>query len=78
MDNSSVDKLEYAKYMFDLQGYFIVENVLSISEIEKLNQILDKKLPKSQGLGFRNVGYRGLGILDTCFFGYLVRNINIG
>ena len=59
MDNSSVDKLEYAKYMFDLQGYFIVENVLSISEIEKLNQILDKKLPKSQGLDFRNVDYRG-------------------
>ena len=40
------------KYLFDLQGYIVIENVLNTKEISTIQNILDKRLPKSHGLEF--------------------------
>ena len=32
------------KFMFDLQGYIVVKNVLSQAEVDELNEIADRKL----------------------------------
>ncbi len=41
-----MDNLEMQKYLFDLQGYLVVENVLNQKELETLNTLIDQqKLP---------------------------------
>ena len=42
--------IETYKYLFDLQGYIVVENVLNTKEISTIQDILDKRLPTSHGL----------------------------
>jgi len=43
-----MDDLEMQQYLFDLQGYLVVEEVLSRQEVETLNQLLDQQdLPGS-------------------------------
>ena len=44
--------IETYKYLFDLQGYIVVENVLNTKEISTIQDILDKRLPSSHGLEF--------------------------
>ncbi|MCZ6634684.1 MAG: phytanoyl-CoA dioxygenase family protein [bacterium] len=43
------------KFMFDLEGYLIVKNVLSQDEIDRLNEIADRVLPKE----YNDKGFRG-------------------
>ena len=31
------------KFIFDLEGYFVIENVLTVDEVAELNQIIDNK-----------------------------------
>ena len=35
--------LEMQQYLFDLQGYLVIENVLSSEEVSTLNQLIDKQ-----------------------------------
>ncbi len=48
------------KFVFDLQGYLIIENVLTPAEVEELNQISDRVFPRdyedgsSDRKGYRN------------------------
>jgi hypothetical protein len=37
------------KFLFDLQGYLVVKNVLSPEEVDHLNVIMDRELPDSYG-----------------------------
>ena len=46
------DDIETYKYLFDLQGYIIVENVLNSKDVSTIQSILDKRLPVSHGLEF--------------------------
>ena len=34
------------KFVFDLQGYIIIKNVLTKAEIEEINQISDRIFPR--------------------------------
>ena len=36
---------ELRNYLYDLQGYLVIENVLDAAEVETLNAILDERLP---------------------------------
>lgn len=36
------------KFMFDLQGYLVVKNVLSQEEVDELNEIADQKLANQE------------------------------
>ncbi|WP_227872190.1 phytanoyl-CoA dioxygenase family protein [Paenibacillus albus] len=42
------------RYLFDLQGYLVVENVLSAEQLERMNRIVDEKrsLPEDPILGW--------------------------
>ena len=45
------------KFIFDLEGYLVVKNVLSSEEVDKLNAIADQKMAQVENKdGFRNVG----------------------
>ena len=35
--------LEMQQYLFDLQGYLVIENVLTEAEVSKFNELLDKQ-----------------------------------
>ena len=35
--------LEMQQYLFDLQGYLVIENVLSEAEVSRFNDLLDKQ-----------------------------------
>ncbi len=41
------EELEMMQYLFDLQGYLVIENALSDTEVSELNALLDERgLPK--------------------------------
>ena len=42
---TSDEAVELRRYRYDLQGYLVVENVLSAAQVAALNAILDDKLP---------------------------------
>ena len=45
------------KFVFDLDGYIVIENVLSEREVDELNEITDEKMKAVDGNGgYRNVG----------------------
>ena len=35
--------LELQQYLFDLQGYLVIENVLTPTEVATLNQLIDQQ-----------------------------------
>ena len=43
------------KFVFDLDGYIVIENVLSEREVDELNAIADEKMKKVDGK-YRSVG----------------------
>lgn len=72
--------IETYKYLFDLQGYIVVENVLNTKEVSTIQDILDKRLPSSHGLEFADgeFGFSGAsnskepGLLE---YGEPIRNL---
>lgn len=45
------------KFIFDLEGYLVIKNVLSKEEVAELNAIADQKMAKkADAEGYRNVG----------------------
>ena len=42
-DYEFMDNLEMQQYLFDLQGYLVIENVLSEAEVSRFNALLDKR-----------------------------------
>lgn len=45
------------KFIFDLEGYIVIKNVLSKNEVDELNAIADQKMAaKPDDNGYRNVG----------------------
>ena len=34
---------ELQKYLFDLQGYLVIENVLTADEVSQLNSLIDQQ-----------------------------------
>ena len=52
MNTKNRNNIDTYQYLFDLQGYLIVENILSSGEISTIQEILDAKLPASHGLTF--------------------------
>ena len=38
-----MDDLEMQQYLFDLQGYLVIENVLSETEVSRFNELLDEQ-----------------------------------
>ncbi|MYF72454.1 MAG: phytanoyl-CoA dioxygenase family protein, partial [Gemmatimonadetes bacterium] len=43
------------KFVFDLDGYIVIENVLSEGEVDELNAIADEKMKQIDGK-YRSVG----------------------
>jgi hypothetical protein len=37
------------KFMFDLQGYLVIKNVLTPAQVAELNAIADEKFPRPPG-----------------------------
>ena len=56
---------EVLKYLFDLNGYVVVEDVLSAGEVAALNSLIDRQRlpPPEQGLKFGRAPY-GAGFLE--------------
>ena len=47
-----MDDLERLQYIFDIQGYLIIPDVLTSDEIAELNGLIDEQnLPKPEKLG---------------------------
>ena len=45
LKNDSGDKMnEEERYLFDLWGYVVIENVLSVGQLTTLNQLIDLSL----------------------------------
>mgnify|MGYP001049233258 CR=1 FL=1 len=44
-----MDDLELQQYLFDLQGYLVIENVLSQEEVATLTELLDRPEPLTTG-----------------------------
>ena len=67
------EELEMMQYLFDLQGYLVIENALSDTEVSELNALLDERgLPKDgkrfgsapDGAGFLDWGKPFCDLLD--------------
>ena len=43
---------ELQQYLFDLQGYLVVEDLLSADEVSICNELIDRKLPENAGVRF--------------------------
>ena len=56
---------EILQYLFDVQGYLVLENVLDAEEVAALNHLLDAHLPPAKGNCFGSapdwLGFFGLG-----------------
>ncbi len=39
------DQVELNRYLYELQGYLVIEDVLSPAQVERLNELLDEHLP---------------------------------
>ena len=44
-----MDDLELQQYLFDVQGYLVVEDALSAEEVAILNELLDRQEPLTEG-----------------------------
>ena len=55
--------LELQQYLFDLQGYLVIENILTPTEVVTLNQLIDQQhLPTpDKQIKIRPCGRRGTG-----------------
>ena len=60
-----MNDLETLQYLFDVQGYLVLENVLDAEEVAALNHLLDAHLPPAKGKSLwccpRRLGLFGLG-----------------
>ena len=52
------------EYLFDLQGFLLIENVLDTDEVATLNRLLDEKLPQGPGLASDEVTFGSAGSGD--------------
>ena len=52
MSNDSIQK-----YLFDLNGYLILEDVLSAAEVERLNSLIDQQELPAPGLTTREARF---------------------
>ena len=64
-----MSELEVQEYLFDLQGYLVIEDVLNAKEVASLNRLLDEKILNQPGdeLGPSEFGVSGLGNEDAGF-----------
>lgn len=53
---------EKERYLFDLQGFLVVPNALSPETVDRLNQVMDKKVTESCATDMRT--HRFVGLLD--------------
>jgi hypothetical protein len=44
-----LDDIEVLQYLFDLQGYLVIENALTADEVGRLNELLDRQAPPAPG-----------------------------
>ena len=60
---------EFNQYLYDLQGYLVIEDVLSAEEVASLNRLLDEKIARAPGdeLGPSEFGVSGLRNEDAGF-----------
>ena len=58
-----MNDLETLQYLFDVQGYLVLENVLDVEEVAALNHLLDAHLPPAKGNRFGSAP-DGSGFLD--------------
>ena len=58
-----MNDLETLQYLFDVQGYLVLENVLDVEEVAALNHLLDAHLPPAKGNRFGSAP-DGPGFLD--------------
>ena len=72
MSFNSTNDIEVLKYTFDLQGFIVINNVLSEKEINEIQTILDQKTTKPEGLDFNDGHFGESGAaLDTTSAGFL-------
>ncbi len=66
----SEDELaELYQYLYDLQGYLVVKNVLNHDQVEMLNRILDETLPDFPDAQEARTQEKSLGVYDNYRFG---------
>src|SRR5215211_7968126 len=58
-DTNEIDEVE--RYLFDLQGYLVIQDVLSAEELAELNRLVDE----------RNLPGPGLAVSQASFSGFL-------
>ena len=58
-----MNDLETLQYLFDVQGYLVLENVLDAEQVAALNHLLDAHLPPAKGSRFGSAP-AGSGFLD--------------
>lgn len=66
---SDAELAELFQYLYDLQGYLVVEDVLSEEQVETLNRILDETLPDFPSERGERTQEKSLGVYDNYRFG---------
>ena len=66
---SDAELAELYQYLYDLQGYLVVEDVLSSNQVAQLNGILDERLPDFPENAEDRTRAKSLGVYDNYRFG---------
>lgn len=66
---SDAELAELYQYLYDLQGYLVVEDVLSTEQVAELNRILDETLPEFPETAEERTRAKSLGVYDNYRFG---------